>query len=101
MRCMKCGAPTEVAETRPFMGVMLRRARVCFNGHRFSSYEVPPGALDRRQLKAIQNGVADRQRAQHRKLAVLRAPNESASSLAKRLGITEARVRQIRKEVSP
>ncbi len=98
MKCLKCGAPTEVMATRAYMDVFLRRTRECFNGHRTSTYEVSAAALDRRQLPAIQRGVQARGLAQKRKLAVLRAPDKTAAELASQLGITEARVRQIRKD---
>lgn len=100
MRCHKCGAPTEVLATRPYMGIFTRRTRECFNGHRTMSYEVPAGALDRRQLTAIQRGVRDREQAMHRKLTVIRSPGVPVAELAKKLNVTETRVRQIRKEVS-
>ena len=98
MKCARCGAITDVAETRVYMDIFVRRTRECFNGHRTTTYEVPPGALDRRQLDVIRRKVDQRAQAQRRKLVVIRAPAESTSSLAARLGITEARVRQIRKE---
>lgn len=100
MKCPVCGAATDVLETRPYLSVFTRRARVCFNGHKTSTYEVPRGVLDRRQLATVVRGVKQRGQAERRKLAVLRAPTESATALAARLGITEARVRQIRKEAS-
>ncbi len=101
MKCPMCGAPTDVLETRSYMDVFTRRARQCFNGHRVNTYEVPSGVLDRRQLAATRRGVLQRAEAQRRTLAVLRSPHESASSLARKLGITEARVRQIRKKYQP
>jgi len=40
MKCPRCGASTEVKETRPFEYETLRRRRECANGHRFTSVEV-------------------------------------------------------------
>lgn len=100
MKCPKCGAPTEVLETRAYMGVFTRRTRECFNGHKASTYEVPTTALDRRQLPIIKRGIKTREEARRRRLTVIRSPDLSASDLASKLNITEARVRQIRKEAN-
>ena len=42
MKCPTCGtSASEVVDTRPWQnGVMLRRRRECFNGHRFFTFEV-------------------------------------------------------------
>lgn len=100
VKCPKCGAPTEVLETRPYMGVFSRRTRLCFNEHKTSTYEVPASALDRRQLPVIKRGIKTREEARRRRLTVIRSPGVPASELASKLGITEARVRQIRKEAN-
>ena len=99
MRCPTCGAPTEVLETRPYMGVFSRRTRMCFNEHKTWTYEVPATALDRRQLPIIKRGIKTRVEARHRRLTIIRSPGVPASELAATLGITQARVRQIRSEV--
>lgn len=98
MKCLKCGADTSVLETRLHLGIFTRRSRMCFNNHRSVTYEVPAGALDKRQLKSAVVGQAVRKIAERRKQTVLRHPAKSAASLALQLGITDARVRQIRAE---
>lgn len=40
MKCPICGAPTEVKDTRPHKKGYIQRRRVCFNLHRFQTYEV-------------------------------------------------------------
>lgn len=41
MKCTTCGAATSVAETRDAAeGYVLKRTRLCFNGHRFPTFEV-------------------------------------------------------------
>lgn len=41
MRCHECGEASRVLETRKVHdGHVLRRRRICNNGHRFNSYEV-------------------------------------------------------------
>jgi hypothetical protein len=94
VKCPRCGAPSEVRETRQQSAAVSRR-RECFNAHRFTTFEVPPVAVDKRQLAAAARGIVARARAWTRRLQVLRS-KEPASTLARRLGITEARVRQIR-----
>ena len=45
MRCPQCGAASEVSDTRPAQhGLVVRRARKCFNEHRFVTYEAPSAA---------------------------------------------------------
>jgi transcriptional regulator NrdR family protein len=98
VKCPKCGAVSLVLATREHKGVLLRRSRKCFNDHTFQTYEVFTGNLDRRTLVSTARGIETRARAWRIKLAVQRADAcESAIVLAMRLGITEARVRQIRK----
>lgn len=96
MNCPRCGAPSEVLSTRTDVATVARR-RQCFNEHRFTTFEVPPGAVDRRQLEATKRGFLQRAAAWARRMQVLRS-KDSATVLAARLGITEARVRQIRAE---
>lgn len=73
MRCPICGAPTEVKETR---GV--RRRRLCFNEHAFTTEEVP--VINRQLLKA-------------EVLAALGA-GEALASVSRRFGITRDTARR-------
>lgn len=95
MKCPKCGEMGKASETRLTHGVFLRRARECPNGHRFTTYEVHAGNLDRRTLLATKRGISASTLAWQRREAV-RSHTGSTSAVARELGITEARVRQIR-----
>lgn len=99
MKCPKCSADSTVLSTRVFKKVLLRRARECFNEHRFSTFEVFAGNLDRRQLDKAAAGIAMRKIAWTRKQTVAKNPKASTTALANLLDITEARVRQIRREL--
>lgn len=99
MKCRTCMANTEVESTRAYRTVFLRRVRLCFNGHRFSTYEVLPGNLDRRTIEVAERAAADRKRSWQRKAIVARSPDMTATELAAKLNITEARVRAIRAEL--
>jgi transcriptional regulator NrdR family protein len=94
VKCPRCGADSDVLETRTQTATVVRRRR-CFNEHRFVTHEVPPGALDKRRLPVIAKALAQRAAAWGRRQVVLRS-QESATETAKRVGLTEARVRQIR-----
>lgn len=98
MKCQKCGADSLVLATRAYEDVFLRRRRECFNGHVFHTYEVYAANLDRRTLSVTRRGVRARAMQNRKKLRVLMNPDMTATALAKELGITEARVRQIRQE---
>lgn len=100
MKCPRCNADSEVLATREFSEVLLRRFRQCFNGHRFQSFEVFRGNLDARTIAATARGAVGRAAAQKRRAAVLARPHASATELARMLGCSEARVRQIRSEQS-
>lgn len=94
MNCPRCGAPSSVLHTRVHTASVTRR-RECFNLHRFTTYEVVPTVVDQRQMAITKRGFIQRAAAWARRQVVLRS-KDSASALARRLGITEARVRQIR-----
>jgi transcriptional regulator NrdR family protein len=98
MKCPKCSAESIVLETRVYLDAFSRRGRVCSGPerHRFSTYEVYAGNLDKRTLDAKRRGFKARHAAAARRRAVLSRPDLSASELARHLNITEARVRQLR-----
>jgi transcriptional regulator NrdR family protein len=95
MKCPRCGADSHVYATRKYKDVLLRRQRLCFNEHKFDTYEVFAGNLDRRKLDETCRGIAVRKHAWHIRRVVL-ASALTATELARKLGVTEARVRQIR-----
>lgn len=73
---------------------------------KFSTLEIPLTVVHaigykkiRAALEAHQRGHAKRDTAAHRRGVVRARPSWSATALADVLGITEARVRQIRKEL--
>ena len=98
MRCNKCAAESEVLETRK-SAPWARRTRLCFNGHRFVTYEVYLGNIDPRTRGVTIRGLKAMSLANQRKVRVKNGAAKTATQLAKELGITEARVRQIRKEL--
>jgi transcriptional regulator NrdR family protein len=100
VKCPKCGAGSSVTETRAYEVVLLRRRRKCFNGHLFSTYEVHAGSLDRRTLAGVKRGVGEKAKAWRRKEYVRKNPATPSLKLATELGVTDSRVRQIRKELS-
>lgn len=99
MKCPTCGAWSSVLETR---GVTRRRE--CANGHRFSTIEVPPGVVNKKDYRAFRRGAALRTRNWARDQRICADPRGS-TTIARELGISEARVRQIRatarKETTP
>lgn len=99
MDCPRCGAESHVLHTDKTPAGVSRR-RECLNLHRFTTYEVMPGVLDKRQLARAERGFLKRAEAWRRDQAVLTS-EDSASALARRLGITEARVRQLRAKHRP
>ena len=98
MRCNKCAAESEVLETR-WSAPWTRRTRLCFNGHKFVTYEVYNGNIDKRTRDATVRGLKLVSLANQRRLRVKNGAGKTASQLAQELGVTEARVRQIRKEL--
>ncbi len=101
MKCSKCGADSSVLDTRPYKSVLQRRRRKCFNGHVFQTYEVHAGNIDKRTLADTRRGIAQKHNAWWRKEYVRKHPDESSLKLAVALGISDARVRQIRKGLGP
>lgn len=94
MNCPRCGAPSTVLSTRTHAASVTRR-RECFNLHRFTTHEVMPVVIDKRQMEATARGFVQRALAWARRQAVLRS-REPVPKLAKRLGVSVERVRQIR-----
>lgn len=101
MKCPKCGADSGVLDTRPYKVVLLKRRRKCFNEHVFATYEVHAGNLDRRTLADARRGVEEKAKAWQRKEYVRKHPEIPSLTIAVHLGITDTRVRQIRKGLGP
>lgn len=98
MRCLKCGAKhSSVRETRLYMGLFVRRIRVCFNEHTFTTYEVYAGNLDRRSLKITARALPAKIKAWALRTRV-RLSTKNASALSTELGVSATRVRQLRAE---
>jgi hypothetical protein len=101
MKCQKCGADSSVLATRTHMEIFLKRSRECFNGHRFTSYEVFAANLDRRTLKqTINSATKIRKKSFAIKKAVLAPENATLRTglLAKKLKISDSYVRDIRRQ---
>lgn len=96
MKCPKCSAESTVDATRPYLVVFTQRFRRCMDNHRFVTFEVYAGNLDKRTLGEKLKGVIARRAAATRRRTILARPDLSAGELAKTLDITEARVRQVR-----
>lgn len=99
MKCLKCGADSSVLDTRVYKDVLQRRRRKCFNEHVFQTYEVHAGNLDRRTLANTRRGVAEKTKAWQRKEYVRKHIDQPTLALAVHLGITDARVRQLKAEL--
>jgi hypothetical protein len=82
-----------------FYTYMLQRRRECANGHKFKTYEVFAGNLDRRTLPSTQAGMRRAAIASNRREFIRKHPKMPSGTLAHLLGITDMRVRQIRKEL--
>jgi hypothetical protein len=95
MKCPRCGAASDVLATRPGEHHTTRRRRECHNGHRFSTVEVWPSALNRRDLAAAARAVAGAIGRWARD-QLIRKDKRPATHVARMHDITEARVRQIR-----
>lgn len=113
MKCPVCGRPTRVLAVEHLANGCTRVRRVCTIPTRaahgedeFDTYEVPAAfvaAMGRARFeklaRSVQRGVTARQTARARREAVRRLDWARASHIAAHLGITEARVRQIRSEL--
>ncbi len=100
MRCPKCGAWSEVKETRADdASFKTKRRRICANKHLFTTYEVLPAALastrdQRSTIRAARASIAQYRRNQAI-VQELRA-GASVAAVAYAHGLTEARIRQVR-----
>lgn len=97
---------SRVLETRRVNEHMTRRRYECENGTRFTTFEVPVTVLRAigwtRVTDALEQygrGCKKRQRSAATLGEVLARKGVKATAVAHELGITEARVRQIRKEI--
>lgn len=101
MICPRCGGESNVLATREYLSTYLRRSRICRNGHRFSTFEVLTGNLDRRTLTKTAEAIRNRQSSWVRQQYIkelLRA-GWKVTAVAHHTGVTEARVRQIQESV--
>ena len=94
MKCPRCGADSSVSETRTHEDVFLRRARVCFNEHKFTTLEVHPGNVA--GLTLTKKGVIERAASWLRKQRILRS-TAPAAEVAKQYGLTATYVRYLRR----
>lgn len=81
MNCERCGLPTSALETRnSYGGTVLRRARICANKHRVTTYEISQAAFNSAKYD-IQR--ANARQAYNQKIEALRV--QKALMLAERL----------------
>lgn len=113
VRCPICGRPTRVLAVEQLANGCTRSRRVCTIPERAAhgerelvTYEVPAGVISavgpsafERIAQIVQRGFLSRHQARERK-AVVQAlwGKEPTSAIARQLGISEARVRQIKDE---
>ena len=102
MRCAICDQPTRVLDTRGEL-----RRRECPAGHRFATKEVLAGALAHIGSAAVARAAAAASRGHQRRALAndrkttarkLLAEGWKPTAIAHELGISDARVCQIRKE---
>lgn len=97
MNCQRCGAASEVKSTRSAAHGTTARRRECFNGHRFTTYEVyePTFKSNARDLARTWARIVAAATRWARDRRIILDPR-GASSVAAEAKLTEARVRQIR-----
>jgi hypothetical protein len=86
-----------VRETRLHAGVFTRRVRTCLNGHKFATYEVLIGNLDKRTVVSAQRGLVERWRAFNlrQRVLALKGTGVTAVAVGLQLGVTAQRVGQL------
>lgn len=97
MNCPICGTRSQVALSIERQNEFrIVNSRICDNGHRFTTSEVPLSFLaDKRELEcAIRN--VERRIARYARDSEIIKDNRPAKVVAEKFGITDARVRQIR-----
>lgn len=95
MKCPRCGTWSTVLDTRPGEHLTTRRRRECANGHRFTTLEVLPAAVNVRDLAAAARAAA-RSALLWVRDQLIRKDKRPATRVARDHDLTEARVRQIR-----
>lgn len=90
MKCPTCGAWTQVLDTRD-----TKRRRQCANGHTFSTVEVLPEAIAKREHAASLRKARESAARWSRDVAIRRDPRP-AGELAVEHRLSAARIRQIR-----
>lgn len=112
MRCLLCGKPTRILSERQ-NGVMLLRVRQCTAkvAHAedvVTTHELPAAVIGwmgasrlKTRIQVMQRGMLARARAQVHRSAVAAgiAARKTSKAIAREQGITEARVRQIAKDL--
>lgn len=100
MKCPTCHADTHVLETRIWRDGFNRRARECYNQHRFYTYEVTEGYLNatmRRGLKA--ETVQGRKRSERMRQFMQANPDVPRATVAKKFGVSSGRARALWREM--
>lgn len=97
MKCLECYEPSRVVDDDLDLdGLVVKRTRVCVNHHVFTTYEVNPGCVDWKGVKVRLLSEEKKRRFYEHKVRILRS-NESNVKVARKIGLTEAYVRTVRK----
>jgi len=96
VNCPKCGTPhSNVTATRRAPHGVISRRRRCYNGHAFTTWEVLPTSVARRELERNHQAAKLASKTWRRDQAIIRDTRPS-TQVALDHGITDTRVRQIR-----
>lgn len=94
MKCPRCGADSQVKETRPAPHLTTRRRRECFNGHRFVTVEVHEAAFCSAKQRAVvlAQTIARRVALWHRDRAIARDLHLGWKALARRYDLEKSAI---------
>lgn len=98
MKCPRCGAASDVMETRPGPHLTTRRRRECHNLHRFTTVEIHGAAYSNVAQRVGQYAQAALNRIARwvRDTRIAKDPRPSREVAAEH-GVNDSRVRQVRR----
>lgn len=96
MKCPRCGAPSEVRETRDASLFTTRRRRECLNGHRFTTVEMHQAAAcsAKQRLAALAQTIQRRAAQWQRDRAIALQLHRGWRALADQYGLTKGAIYQ-------
>ncbi len=94
MNCPRCGAASNVLDTRAWDFGTTRRRRECMNLHKFTTVEIPAAAYGsaKQRLQVLANTTAGRVALFKRDRAIARDLPNGWQALAARFGLTKTAV---------